>query len=85
MTDDRAWYVVAKDDPKEGEGHVYVFGPFVVGGETDARSYALDLTADDDGWDTIEAVQMSQQTAVAVSSDGRVMWPYSEGGPHDGQ
>jgi hypothetical protein len=79
VTEDREWYVVAKDDPDEGEGHTYVFGPFVAGGESDARAYALDLETDDDGWQTIEAIPMSQELAQTISTDGRVLWPYTEG------
>jgi hypothetical protein len=82
VSEDRGWYVVAKDDPVEGEGHTYVFGPFVAGGETDARAFALDLNAEEDGWDTIEAVEMSHPMAQAISTDGRIMWPYKEG-PED--
>jgi hypothetical protein len=82
VTEDREWYVVAKDDPDEGQqGHTYVFGPFVIGGETDARAYALDLENDDDGWGAIEVVEVAHSAAQVISTDGRVMWPYSEGEP----
>lgn len=79
MSGVREWYVVARDDPDEGEGHVYVFGPFT--GEPDARSYALDLFNDEDGWETIEALEMSHESAEDLSSDGRVMWPYEDRPP----
>lgn len=85
MSDDREWYVVAKEPPPpEGDSYVYVFGPFVAGGETDARAYALDLGIEEEGLGTIDAIEMPHATAQSLASSGKIMWPYSEGGPDDG-
>ena len=79
MSDDRAWYVVARDPEGEGEGHVTVFGAF--NSEGDSRAYKLDLVNDDDGWETIEALEMSAESAADLSSDGKVHWPYDSPEP----
>lgn len=88
MIEDRAWYVVAIDKPdpeRDIGGFTYVFGPFVLGGETDARAYALDLGIDEEGFDSISAIEMTHDIATNLSGDGKVKWPYSEGGPDDGE
>jgi hypothetical protein len=81
VSDDQEWYVIARDPPGEGEKHVTVFGEF--NSETDARSYALDLQNDDDGWETIEALQMSRSSAEDISTDGKIHWPYVESEPEE--
>lgn len=70
---DVAWYVVAKE-PREGDWHVNVFGPFI--GETDARAFAMDL-ADDNGWQSVEPHLMTSGKAAELATD-EVLWPYSE-------
>lgn len=74
MTEEREWYVVARD-AEEADNHVEVFGPMT---EIDAKAYALDLHNDDDGWESIVAMQMLHKEAEQMSTDGRVMWPYGD-------
>jgi hypothetical protein len=80
VSEDREWYVLARDAP-EADRHVEVFGPFK--NESDARAYALDLANDDDedGWEAIEPLEMSHESAEDLSTDGRVMWPYEDRPP----
>lgn len=70
----REWYVVARE-PKEGDYHVEVFGPFT--GEVDAQAYAIDLVGDN-GWAEVEATQLTHDEAQTLSTDGGVMWPYDD-------
>lgn len=65
------WYVVGKE-PAEGDYYVNVFGPFM--SETDARAYAIDV-ADDNGWASIEPMQLTFEQANELATDN-VLWPY---------
>lgn len=65
------WYVVARE-PREGDFHVNVFGPFQ--SETDARAFAMDL-AGDNGWEYVEAEQITPEEAANLATDD-VLWPY---------
>jgi hypothetical protein len=64
--------VVAKEPPDYD--HVDVFGPFI--SEIDARAYAMDL-AEDNGWESVEPVQMAHEEAQALATTN-VIWPYEQ-------
>ena len=64
------WYVVAKE-PKEGNYHVDVFGPFK--NDADAKAFALDEA--EEGWASIEAVYITHEIAEDLATN-QVFWPY---------
>jgi hypothetical protein len=69
----KGWYVVARE-PREGDFHVNVFGPFV--SETDARAYALELQQpENNGWEYCEAEYLTSEEAAELSTE-EVLWPY---------
>lgn len=76
----RGWYVVARE-PREGDFHVNVFGPFVR--ESDARAYALDLhQPEHNGWEYCEAEELTIEEAADLATD-KVLWPYNSEEPDE--
>lgn len=71
---DPAWYVVARE-PKEGDFHVDVWGPFR--GEIDARAFALDVGNEEEGFEYIEPELLMPEKAAELATK-EVLWPYTE-------